>query len=250
MPMGSSVLQTVDSLWQRVWPFVQSQVALILLIVLLLAGSRLSPVFLTPRNLYNILWAVSVLGIVSMGQTILLITANFDMSVSMVVPFAGIAFLWFTGVIRDRLGEHEDKFFATLFLSSGIISVVLFFIWAAIFGAIMGTTALAAVGLADDDIYIFGFALMNQIIGNYALRMAGVYMTAIGTLWARSGVMPRWLTIVTYILALGFLLAAGWAREARFIFPAWVFVVSVYILILNYRRTHDQGGKDGLSADD
>jgi hypothetical protein len=156
------------------------------------------------------------------------------------VPFAGIAFLWFTGVIRDRLGDHEDRFFATIFLSSGIITVVLFFIWAAIFGALMNTTALAAVGLADDDIYVFGFALMNRIVGNYALRMAGVYMIAIGTLWSRTGVMPRWLTIVTYILALGFLLAAGWAREARFIFPAWVLVVSIYILVLNYRRTQDQ----------
>ena len=160
------------------------------------------------------------------------------------VPFAGIAFLWFTGVVRDRLGEHEDQFFATIFLSSGIITVVLFFIWAAIFSALMSTTSLAAVGLADDDVYVFGFALMNRIIGDYTLRMAGVYMTAIGTLWTRSGIMPRWLTVITYVLALGFLLAAGWAREARFIFPAWVFVVSVYILIMNYRRTHDQEDKD------
>jgi hypothetical protein len=164
------------------------------------------------------------------------------------VPFAGIAFLWFTGVIRDRLGEHEDRFFATIFLSSGIITVVLLFIWAAIFGAIMSMASVAAVGLADDDIYIFGFALMNRIIGNYTLRVAGVYMTAIATLWTRSGIMPRWLTIITYVLALGFLVAASWAREARFIFPAWVFVVSVYILILNYRRTHDPEGKDGLSV--
>jgi hypothetical protein len=47
------------------------------------------------------------------------------------------------------------------------------------------------------------------------------------------------LAIITYVLALGFLLAAGWAREARFIFPVWVFVVSVYILVLNYRQTRD-----------
>jgi hypothetical protein len=166
------------------------------------------------------------------------------------VPFAGIAFLWFTGVIRDRLGEHEDQLFATIFLSSGIITVVLFFVWAAIFGAIMSTTSLAAAGLADDDIYVFGFALMNRIIGNYALRMAGVYMMAIGTLWTRSGIMPRWLSIITYILALGFLLAAGWAREARFIFPVWVFLVSIYILVLNYRRTHERAGSDGLSVAD
>jgi hypothetical protein len=166
------------------------------------------------------------------------------------VPFAGIAFLWFTGVIRDRLGEHEDHFFATIFLSSGIITVVLFFVWAAIFGAIMSTTSLAAVGLADDDIYVFGFALMNRIIGNYALRMAGVYMTAIGTLWTRSGIMPRWLSIITYVLALGFLLAAGWAREARFIFPVWVFVVSVYVLVLNYRRTrsHEEENEPSVNG--
>ena len=162
------------------------------------------------------------------------------------VPFAGIALLWFTGVIRDRLEDYEDRFFATLFFGSGIITVVLFFVWAAVFGAIMGTATLEAVGLADDDMYVFGFALMNQIIGNYALRMAGVYMTAIGTLWTRTGIMPRWLIIVTYILALGFLVAAGWAREARFIFPGWVFVVSVYILVLNYRRTHDPDIENGL----
>jgi hypothetical protein len=166
------------------------------------------------------------------------------------MPFAGIAFLWFTGVIRDRLGSHEDRFFATIFLSSGIMFVVLSFVWGAVLGAMVGTATLTTVDLTDNDIYVFGYAFMNQIMGNYALRMAGVYMTAIGTLWTRTRIMPRWLTIVTYILALGFLGAAGWVREARFIFPAWVLVVSIYILVLNYRRTHDQEGKDGLSVGD
>jgi hypothetical protein len=32
------------------------------------------------------------------------------------IPFAGIAFLWFIGVIRDRIGAHEDRFFATVLL--------------------------------------------------------------------------------------------------------------------------------------
>ena len=61
----------------------------ILLILLILVGGLTSEVFLTPDNLYNILWAVSVLGIVSLGQTLLLISCNFDMSVSMVVTLAG-----------------------------------------------------------------------------------------------------------------------------------------------------------------
>jgi hypothetical protein len=157
-----------------------------------------------------------------------------------IVPFAGIAFLWFTGVVRDQLSYQEGRFFATLFFGSGIIQIVLLFIWSAIFGAIIGTRTLVASGMASGEVHIFGFVLMNELIGNYALRMSGIYMTAIGALWVRTGTMPRWLIVITYVLAFGFLFAADRFREARFMFPGWVFLVSVYILILNIRRKKDQ----------
>jgi hypothetical protein len=169
--------------------------------------------------------------------------------VLVLVPFAGIAFLWFTGVIRDLVGDREDRFFATVFLGSGIILVVMMFVWAATVGTIFGTYAVAADVLVDNDIYIYGSVFMNQIIGNYFLRMAGVYMLSIGTLWTRTDVVPRWLVIVTYVVAVGFLLFASATRAARFVFPAWVFLVSVYILIMNYRRTQDQEVKAEPSPD-
>jgi ribose/xylose/arabinose/galactoside ABC-type transport system permease subunit len=74
----------------RVLQVLRNHTALILLVLLVIAGAWLSPVFLTPRNLLNILWAVSVLGIVALGQTLLLITCNFDMSVAWTVGFTGI----------------------------------------------------------------------------------------------------------------------------------------------------------------
>ena len=167
--------------------------------------------------------------------------------VLIMIPFAGIAFLWFTGVVRDRLREQEGRFFATLFFGSGTIHVLLLFIWGAILGTILNMANMVSQGVVDTispDIYIFGVVLMNEIIGNFALRMAGVYMLAIGTLWSRTGVMPRWVTLITYVLALGFLVAAERVREARFIFPAWVLGVSVYILVLNYRSTHEDESED------
>jgi hypothetical protein len=169
------------------------------------------------------------------------------------VPFAGIAFLWFTGVIRDRLREQEDRFFATIFFGSGIIHVLLLFMWGTILGALMRLKSITTLGIVGDfspDLYIFGIVLMNEIIGNFALRMGGVYMMAIGTLWTKTGLMPRWFTIGTYILALGFLVASPRIREARYIFPTWVLVVSVYVLVLNYRRTNEQEGRDVLTLDD
>jgi hypothetical protein len=151
------------------------------------------------------------------------------------MPFAGIAFFWFTGVIRDHIGDREDRFFATVFLGSGIAFVVLMFIYAAVTGAVFGSYSLTNDLLAAKDIFIFGFLLMNEVLGNYILRIAGVYMFSIGTIWTRATVMPRWLTLITYLLALFFMFLAGSIREARFIFPGWVLLTSIYILITNKR---------------
>ena len=159
------------------------------------------------------------------------------------VPYAGIAFFWFTGVIRDHIGDREDRFFATVFLGSGIAFVVLFFIWAATTGAVFGSFSLAADLLTSKDIFIFGLMFRNEILGNYILRIAGVYMFSIGTIWTRSEVMPRWLTVTTYLVALFFLFFAGSIREARFIFPGWVLLTSIYILITNRRLERQQGEK-------
>ena len=164
------------------------------------------------------------------------------------VSFAGIAFLWFTGVVRDRLGDQEDQFFATIFLSSGIILVLLFFFWGAILGAILSTEAILTIKVAS-HLYIFAFTLMNEIFGNYALRVASIYMISICTLWTKTSLMPRWLTVLTYIFAFGFLFTANMIREARYIFPAWVLLVSVYILYLNYLGKHQPpGNQDVLEA--
>jgi hypothetical protein len=169
--------------------------------------------------------------------------------VLVLVPFAGIAFLWFTGVMRDLLGGLEDKFFATVFLGSGIVLVVMLYIWGAAFGAIFGTYAAAADLLVDNDIFIYATVLMNQIIGNYFLRMAAVYMLSIGSLWTRTDVVHRWLTILTLVVALAFLVFAGFLRWARFLFPAWVLLVSVYILVMNYRREQDHEGEEEGAVD-
>jgi hypothetical protein len=176
-------------------------------------------------------------------------SGNVSLAVGL-VPFSGIAFLWFTGVIRDRLGDREDRFFSTLFFGSGIIFVVLTFMWAATLGAVFSSYAVADHLLLGSGVGMFGSAFINEIIGNFLLRMAGVYMISIGTLWTRTSAMPRWLTIATYVVALGFLVFSGNVREARFIFPGWVIVVSVYVLALNYRLTHHQEGEADLSPNE
>ena len=64
------------------------------------------------------------------------------------IPFAGIAFLWFIGVVRDRIGGREDRFFATVFLGSGFLFVGMLFVAAAVAGGLISAAATLRSGPA------------------------------------------------------------------------------------------------------
>ena len=161
------------------------------------------------------------------------------------VPFAGIAFLWFIGVIRDRLGEQEDRLFATVFLGSGLLFLALTFAGAALAGGLLSSYAVKQNILIESGVFSFGREVVFQIINIYAIRMAGVFMISLGTIWLRTGVMHRGWAFVTYALALILLLSTSLASWVPLILPAWVLAVSVYILILNYRQ-HRQEASTGI----
>jgi hypothetical protein len=150
-------------------------------------------------------------------------------------PFAAIAFLWFMGVVRDRLAELEDQLFSTIFFGSGLLYLALMFVAAGVAGDLLESTTLFPAAMKSSFL-IFSRLLIYQITNVYALRMSGVFMISLGTIWLRTGTMPRWLAFLTYPLALVMLLS--WSLNILFtlIFPAWVFVISMYILIENLRR--------------
>jgi hypothetical protein len=64
----------------------------------------------------------------------------------------------------------------------------------------------------------------------YALRMGAVFMISLATIWLKTGLMPRWLVIVTYVLAVGILLASDVSMWMTLAFPVWVLIVSVLLL--------------------
>jgi hypothetical protein len=154
------------------------------------------------------------------------------------VPFAGLFFLWFIAVARERLGRHEDQFFATVFLGSGILFLAMVFAAAAAAGAIAATFVTSDFG--SSNTYTFARSVVAQIFNVYALRMAAVFLASQATLWLRTSVMPRWMTYITYVVALLLLFVATQAYWVILVFPAWVFLVSCYILVSRLRRVAAQ----------
>jgi hypothetical protein len=147
------------------------------------------------------------------------------------MPYAGIAFLWFIGVIRDRLGDLEDRFFATVFLGSGLLFLALTFVGAALAGGLLSSYAVEPSAMVESGVYTYSRAVMYQIINIYAIRMAGVFMISLGTIWLRTGLLHRGWTFLSYTLALILLVSIGYSVWVTFIFPAWVLVISIRFLV-------------------
>ena len=151
------------------------------------------------------------------------------------LPFAGIAFLWFIGVLRDRIGAYEDRFFATVFLGSGLLFLALLFAASAVAGGILMVYGATPDRLMESGIYTFGRTVAYQIMNVYALKMAGVFMITTCTLSIRTGMFPRWMAFLGYGLALLLLLSIGYLSWAPLVFPLWVLLISVHILLANLK---------------
>jgi hypothetical protein len=147
------------------------------------------------------------------------------------LPFAGLAFLWFIGVVRDRIGEGEDRFFATVFLGSGLLFIAMLFTT----GAIAGGLVLTAADHPPSGVWSFGRQVSYTLLTVYAMRMAAVFAISTTTIATRIGLAPRWLSLLGLATGVILLLTAGVVPWIETVFPAWVLVFSVYILVVSFR---------------
>ncbi len=147
------------------------------------------------------------------------------------MPFAGICFLWFIGVVRANLGRYEDRFFATVTLGSGLLFLAMMFASAAVGAGLAESRHYSGGGIADSGVGVFGQMLLLKLSKTYALKMAAVFMMSLATIWLRTGLMPRSLTIGTYTMALALIVGGEKSMWLTMAFPLWVLIVSVLFLV-------------------
>ena len=147
------------------------------------------------------------------------------------MPFAGITFLWFIGVIRDNLGHYEDRFFASVLFGSGLIFLAMMFVSTAIAAGLLASSNGVTDPGAHAQVASFGTAMVASTCKTYAVRMAAVFMMSLAAIWLKTGLMPRWLVGVSYLVAVGLLIAGDVSMWLTLTFPGWVLVVSVLILL-------------------
>jgi hypothetical protein len=156
------------------------------------------------------------------------------------VPFAGIAFLWFVEVVRDRIGEAEDRFFATVFLGSGLLFVAMLFITAALAAGLIASAGDNASIFQSSDAWEVGRRATYELLTVYAMRMAAVFTIATTTILHRVGLAPRWLVVTGYATGVVLLVTVSFAPWVELLFPVWVLVLSVYVLVAGSKNRTGQ----------
>jgi hypothetical protein len=146
------------------------------------------------------------------------------------VPFAGIAFLWFIGVLRDRIGGAEDRFFATVFLGSGLLFVGMFFVAAAIAGGLTAAASTAHNTPASGTLAL-GRHATSILLNVYAIRMAAVFTLTTVTIARRTRIISRWLWIAGLVTAVVLLVGVGISPWVELLFPVWILALSLDILL-------------------
>jgi hypothetical protein len=150
------------------------------------------------------------------------------------VPFAGVAFLWFMGVLRDRLGQQEDRFFATVFLGSALLFLAMLFVAAAVIGSVMLVASVSEPGeLTHSATFRFARAVAFIIANVYAGKMAAVFMFSTSTVVIYTGIAPRWVAYSGFLLALTVLIAGHYIGWSLAVLPVWVLMISGHILMDN-----------------
>jgi hypothetical protein len=155
------------------------------------------------------------------------------------VPFAGIAFLWFIGVLRDRIGEREDRFFATVFFGSGLLFVAMLFVAAASAGALVASATPAALSGSGSTLAL-GRNVSTSLLNVYSMRMAAVFTLTTVTIARRTQFVSRWLTLAGLACALLLLVGIGITPWVELLFPIWILALSLEILSAGFRASPAQ----------
>jgi hypothetical protein len=143
------------------------------------------------------------------------------------MPFAGIAFIWFIVALRMWIGGHvrrENALLSNVQLVSGILYVGLFFVTAAASSAVPASVEFSSVPISPNaarEFPLFGTALLLV----FAMRMAAMFIFTTSSIARSANALPRWFIYAGYVVGLFLLLSATLSPFLVLVFPVWLLTL-------------------------
>ena len=165
-----------------------------------------------------------------------------------VMPFAGIAFLWFSVALRAWIrasSPRESELFSGVQLVSGILYVGLFFAAAAA-SSVMAVSVEFSRSRVDPVVARQFPQYGATLLLVFAMRMAAMFVFTTSRIGRTTGVLPRWFTHLGLVVGLFLLLSASFSRVLVLVFPLWLLALCA--LLLGRARRLPRGAPDPAGA--
>lgn len=150
-----------------------------------------------------------------------------------VMPFAGIAFLWYIVALRMWIKfstKQISELLSNVQLVSGIIFIGLLFTA----GAASAATAASMEfmhGPVDPMMARQLPQLSSTILLVFAMRMAAMFVFTTSNIGRGAGILPKWFVMIGFAVGLFLLLSASFSKVLALVFPMWVLALSVILLL-------------------
>lgn len=149
-----------------------------------------------------------------------------------VMPFAGIAFIWFIVALRMWTSgqvRRENVLLSNVQLVSGILYIALFFGGAAA-SSVLAASVQFAQGSVDPDTARQFPQLGSALLLVFGMRMAAMFVFSTTNITRSVGIIPRWFAIIGLVVGLGLLLSATFNRALVLVFPIWILVFCALLI--------------------
>ena len=168
------------------------------------------------------------------------------------VPFAGIACLWHMIATRTLMQVRRPDSWTEvrhwLHLASSVLFVCLLFSGTAAVGAVALLTEFSGAPLPGPEVARALSSLGYALVFVYGVRAAGLYMLTTTGLMRAAELLPRRLVLLSYLAAAFLLLSVTFHPAILLVFPGWVLMVSIVLLVhrpLPTGAVHDRDHQPG-----
>lgn len=160
------------------------------------------------------------------------------------VPFVGIAFVWFVAAVRERIGHGEGLFFSTVFLGSALLFTATIFVTGAAAGAMLAA-AESLESRRAAEVATFSHAFGYALLFGFAVKMGAMFMLVVASIGRSARALPGWVTAFSLVLGIATLVASTFWDPIALVFPGWVAVISVFLIRASLARAATEGSLRG-----
>ncbi len=184
------------------------------------------------------LWPVSTAADATLGKNALLqfyqsgqnqLLATFGLYL---VPFAGIAFLWFMASLHGwmiKSAGREDRLLSSMQQGSALIFVALLFCSAAAGAAIAISLQYLGTPIPGPETASQLPELGYTLFFVYALRAAAMFTLVTSRFAQSTNLFPRWLSIVGLLVGIVLMLSVTFSHLLVLLFPLWILLVCSFL---------------------